>query len=518
MILVGNVEKPLRKPRKTLPHASSSEVQVVSEILSSPNKLHTQTSLDLIKEVPLPSSWYWQDKCLKKDQYICSKFEWLNNQNNNFEYIKSIIVDENSIRYFVRGKNVHGQQLKTQFSTVSELCTNVKIFDETQLCVGCADPRSSENGTQKIRSKSCLRLATGNHCCSECYLTLIESLKPTTTNKSSNSNAPKPGPSNSSQDVAYLKVKRPENISNAPPKIIKVNLKYQSPSKASMPLSDITNQHEEPDDSTCIADHSHDITNNQSIAVVEKSCNEKPTRSTITGDHNRLPNDQVLDAVVDSELLPDREAVTFKNICTSTTSSNASSTKDLEQRLIKQPTLLKTSNYPLRLYNLHTWSYGIYSPLKPFTMSSGVDQCSSKTIASPFLTNGISRQPSYLISKPVHVYRPRKNIQPRETSSRNNAVLKLSDIKDMKTHNGKIHVTLNGEPIVQPTLLHNVFHIERAADLRKSSRSTGIPQENTPSEEDKNDLVLAIQFFREECRTKKTLLRRISRLSEQLTK
>ena len=361
-----------------LPRPSSSPVgQFVGEIPSSLNNPYAQISIHLIKQVPLPSSWYWQDKCLKKDnQYICSKFEWMNNENNNFEYIKSIIVDGNSIRYFVRGKHVVGQQLKTRFSTVSELATVVKTFDETPLCGG---PILSEtitlshaNATHKIPSKSCLQLTTGNQrYCRECS-TLIESLKGKTTNNSSHYNAPKPGPANSTQSDAHSTGNRAGNISNAPPKIINVILK--SPSTASRPLSDITNQNEEPEDSTSTADHSYHITSN-----LDKSSNEKANEPTITGD--RLSKDQT---AVDLNVLPDREAVTLQNICTVITSNTCS--KDLEQRLIKRPTLLKTSNYPLHLYNLHTWRYGVYSPLNPFTVSSEVDdRCISVTNMPPFV-------------------------------------------------------------------------------------------------------------------------------------
>ena len=490
-----------RNERKRAKRLLKLNIDPLSGHPSSLIKPYVPISIHDIKLVPLPSSWYWQDKCLEKDnQYICSNFKWLNNENSSFMYIKSILVDRNSIRYFVRGKHVVGQQLKTRFSTVSELATVVKTFDETPLCGG---PILSEtitlshaNATHKIPSKSCLQLTTGNQrYCRECS-TLIESLKGKTTNNSSHYNAPKPGPANSTQSDAHSTGNRAGNISNAPPKITQVNLKYQSSFAASRPFSDITNQNEESGNSTSIADHSYHMTDN-----LEKSNNQTATETTIAEDHWGLSREQ-LDAVVDSKILLDREAVTLKSMCTVITTSNTCS-KDLEQRLIKRPTLLKTSNYPLRLYNLHTWRYGVYSPLNPFTVSSEADDlCNLKTNIPPFVTIG-TNQPEATYSCTV-----KQNIDIQSEEQFSQETLPMFHIPKMtySCKNDTVYFDSNKYCGQQ----------SRFTDAEKD-HNVCQPVEDPPSEEEKNDLESALNLLKKQNRNKKLLQKRIRSLSKQLT-
>ena len=159
------------------------------------------------KEAVLPPSWSWQECSLQKKELICSKFKWLDEK--NFEYTKSIIVGEyacvsdmsistHSVRYFVRGRQVSHTNLKSQFSSVSELTTYLKIYDDIPECVGYSDPKllgspQALNFSQTNRSKKCQLLASErSNYCTECLSimppTIQRSLMNTSNNISNSSN------------------------------------------------------------------------------------------------------------------------------------------------------------------------------------------------------------------------------------------------------------------------------------------------------------------------------------------
>ena len=129
------------------------------------------------KDATLPSSWFWQEGSLKEQEFICSKFKWLDE--NKFEYTKSVIIDRDTstLRFFVRGEQVFHPKLKYQFSTVNELIDCFRFYDKIPECVGYSDSKSLEISASsnlqakssdcETRSKNCLLLADltkGNSC------------------------------------------------------------------------------------------------------------------------------------------------------------------------------------------------------------------------------------------------------------------------------------------------------------------------------------------------------------------
>ena len=137
----------------------------------------TQPSIVNPKDATLPSSWFWQEGSLKEQEFICSKFKWLDE--NKFEYTKSVIIDRDTrtLRFFVRGEQVFHPKLKYQFSTVNELIDCFRFYDKIPECVGYSDSKSFEISASsnlqakssdcETRSKNCLLLADltkGNSC------------------------------------------------------------------------------------------------------------------------------------------------------------------------------------------------------------------------------------------------------------------------------------------------------------------------------------------------------------------
>ena len=137
------------------------------------------------------------------------------------------------------------------------------------------------------------------------------------------------------------------------------------------------------------------------------------------------------------------------------------------------------SKYPLHLYVLHTWGQGIHSNME---RSVGTDKnpVSEKPPArsrGPSLIHNWTshRQPTFLTSRPSKVYNKGgdRKAQPSNQSvkDKNAAVLRLDDIQNMKHHKGKIHVTLNGEPLLQQSV-PQLFHTTAATAI---SATTAIP-------------------------------------------
>lgn len=313
--------------------------------------------------------------------FICSKFEWLNKR-HTFEYIKSIIVKGNTIQYFVRGKLVVRRDLKTRFSTLNELATFLKLFDDAVLCAGITDPRSETRtlligiaATDEIRSKSCLLLARGN-CCCEC-LKLFRSLKRMAMVRGKNTPKRQPIAKQNNPPI-------PEKVSNAPQQRVQLKT-FQSTSKS--PFSDITNHREEENVFTSREDQFVNKTNDQLIDISSSVTSVETTENHHCVPSSHLFNRNENNAAVDLTVLPDRETVTLQSTVHVVSNSDAS-VWDLEHRIIKRPSLKSFTKYPITLYHSQTWCYGVYSPFEPFAFSPEVVQCS----ADP-----------YLVRDPIHV-------------------------------------------------------------------------------------------------------------------
>lgn len=212
---------------------------------------------------------------------------------------------------------------------------------------------------------------------------------------------------------------------------------------------------------------------------------------------------------------------------------------DLEKNQLKQSTHQPNGNltfYPLSAYFAQTWCFGIYSPSEPdirvFESTQYEDPLQNCKI-QPFVHNWTSfKQPTYLVSRPKLVYErsePSGFNQPLSQSITNKAILKLADICSMKTHKGKIHVTLNGEPILKPSLPQifnetcsqpftgqwsSIHQRARCFGRRSNGRAAFVSSEN--DEDDKIDLALSKHFLQEQVRRKQRLQMRIKMFTERL--
>lgn len=229
--------------------------------------------------------------------------------------------------------------------------------------------------------------------------------------------------------------------------------------------------------------------------------------------------------------IPNKETVTLQ-LPSQFLSGSMSCTKKLENNVIKRSVgaHFHSSTYPLSLYHSHTWCYGIYRPFEPDIEAPEIenfyDPLTTMNKGQGFVHNWTSfRQPTFLVSRPLRVY-TRREVLARERPNHNKAVLKLTDIRDMKVHKGKIHVTLNGHPIVQPAL-PQLFHSgedyckDQPGNLTQSqtrvSRRSTTTTHGIESDDDKIDLALAKHFLQEEVRTKQKLQMKIRMFSERLS-
>ena len=227
--------------------------------------------------------------------------------------------------------------------------------------------------------------------------------------------------------------------------------------------------------------------------------------------------------------MPDRETVTLQ-LPTQFFSGTNNYPKELEHSIIKRPaSQCNSSTYPLYLYHSITWCYGIYTPFEPdvgFSLEVGqqFDDPLAANKGQTLVHDWTSfRQPTFLVSRPQRVY-SRREVKFRERPNQSKAVLKLTDIQNMKAHNGKIHVTLNGQPLVQHTL-PQLFHgggdygdgqlVE--SNYQRTGRRSTTTASILESDDDKIDLALAKHFLQEEVRIKQKLQMRIRMFSERLS-
>lgn len=394
------------------------------------------------KEAVLPPSWSWQECSLQKKELICSKFKWLDEK--NFEYTKSIIVGEyacvsdmsistHSVRYFVRGRQVSHTNLKSQFSSVSELTTYLKIYDDIQECVGYSDPKllgspQALNFSQTNRSKKCQLLASErSNYCTECLLIMPPTIQRSLMNNSNNI-------SNSS------------NFSST------------------------------------------------RLGVIRSDCNSI-TLVEISADPLMVPSDNfnICEIVIEDESTVE-ERLNTESVTLSTNNeiyqSCTSNSKNLESSLIKHTFPFEASNYPLFLYHLQTWCCGIYAPHEVAINSSVTHTSSflSPVEEQPIVHDWTSySQPTFLVSRPQRVYcrhtiatsRPSKKAKSGAKS------LKWTDIENMACHNRKVHVTLKGQPLAKPSL-PQVFHNKE--DYRDDNRSEVNIQNRLESNSEISDL------------------------------
>ncbi|KAI9565271.1 hypothetical protein GHT06_009056 [Daphnia sinensis] len=258
------------------------------------------------------------------------------------------------------------------------------------------------------------------------------------------------------------------------------------------------------------------------IGAVEPNSN--PSLSSSDVDRSNVEDEWTI------RQIPDRQTVTLQFPAQILGSTNTHP-NELEHTLIKRTTVpYNTSTYPLPLYHSHTWCYGIYTPVDPAMISQETalyDHSLPTNKGQQFVHDWTSfKQPTFLVSRPQRVYN-RRELVARERPNQNKAVLKLTDIQNMKAYKGKIHVTLNGKPIVQPTL-PQLFHgggdyengeptesnnQQQQCMVRRSTSVASIPE----SEDDKIDLALAKHFLQEEVRLKQKLQMRLKMFSDRLT-
>lgn len=226
---------------------------------------------------------------------------------------------------------------------------------------------------------------------------------------------------------------------------------------------------------------------------------------------------------ITDERIPDRENVTL-SFPGQLYNETIPYSKQLELNVIKRSSSHYISkSYPLSLYHSHTWCYGVYSPVEtselgPYEAKQD-DNLSNNKKKTVFVHDWTSfRQPTFLVSRPSRVYGRRQ----ASTSNKLNpqkAVLKLNDIRNMKAFKGKIHVTLNGQPVFQsslPEIFHGGSDKYIAESYTHNIRAERRSLNNGESDTDKIDLALAKHFLQEEVRTKQRLQLRIKMFSERL--
>jgi len=265
----------------------------------------------------------------------------------------------------------------------------------------------------------------------------------------------------------------------------------------------------------------------------------------------KMPTPPPDDYILPSQA-PDRDAVTL-SIPVQFFGSSSTTTSYFERSQLKRisPQNSQTSPaYPLSAYHNQTWLLGLYSPfdympdsrlpeLLPF------EDPLLKLKGQPLIHDWTSfRQPTFLAARPKITFKRRESSgvnnsrsKMKTLSSSNSAVLKLADIRNMRTHKGKIHVTLNGDPPPQSNqpyaqvftdgvgVNHAAQHINFSQHYLtsdgRSARGPGRPKSifqggSEHEESDKIDLALARHFLQEEVRTKQRLQFKSKMLSDRL--
>ncbi|XP_046452642.1 uncharacterized protein LOC124200448 isoform X2 [Daphnia pulex] len=516
-LLLGKPVTKIKPPRRVLQRTALSEVTVLRESNISDqhaalkSKIPEKQNINP-RDVALPLSWFWQQGSLQKQEFICSKFKWLNE--NKFEYVKTVIINEDTrtLRYFLRGQQVFHENLKSQFSTISELYIYMKLFDDAQVCIG--NPGFSCNaGTFSAKSK--FSQTTGQNVVQSNFENNILKESSNLPTKTSSQQQP--------QATSKFLILQPHNLS----KIIDETEKTTS-------------------------DDTNDITTRQPVPPVEVRsetvCESSPiAESTISrNEHKNLPYIGVVDI---SQAIPPEDEPTFSlqmpdGAAVSLRYPNEffhpsiSNSKELERKLVKRSCRYAKSSYNLVSYLLETWRLGVYTPFKSdlFPVSFMANQPKVPVIVRQPIANDWShlQQPTFLIALPQKVYCRRKVIS-RDPSLKPTvkAALKLANIEKMKSFNGKIHVTLNGESLVQLSI-SNLFQDESnyyeyqpsPPKVHKKGRSRSLVDDNLTLDveakndiaNDQRDLELARRLLKKEGNRKYFLQRQLRLLFEKYTK
>jgi hypothetical protein len=505
------------------------EVTVLREVRNTIQQNHhpantiTEKSVINHKEIALPLSWFWQEGSLKEQEFVCSKFKWLDE--NEFEYTKTVIINGNTctLRYFIRGKQIYHEKLKYHFSTVNELTSFLKLYDDAQVC---NDYPGLLNQVSNI-------------------------------SKQSNRTPPRQEVANSRFDDTSLEVP------SIPPKRTYSNMQQsQAASKIHNrnPGNNASENLVEPEVTSVLMDHAYGVATNLPAPLVQTSSEIIGKKSAIvntSADHRQSANISQLEDFRGSQVIPeshhvgqieDRDSVTLQYPIEFYTSSG-SSLKELEQMLVKRPEFFQYSTYNLISYHLETWCLGVYSPFKPDMVSPSFIQFfnphkvfTTPVERTPMIENYCvtSCQPSFLVEKPKQVYCRREVIPLCPTKEIRKLALKKTDIENRKIHNGKIHVTSNVESVTQLSLSNlfqddnNYFDYQpietnRPSELDKPTESS-IPKtvgkrvrsslfsdmESEVDDNDKKDLELARRFLEKEIRRRKTLRKKCQRYSTRV--
>lgn len=454
----------------------------------------------------LPSSWFWQQGSLQKQELICSKFKWLDE--NHFEYTKTVIINEDNctLRYFLRGQNVLHENLKSQFSTINELYTYIKLFDDAQVCIG--NPGFPCN------------FFLGKSKCSQ----------------------------STKQNVQSSSEKNISEKSSSPPSKTSNQQSLATPKFLILQQSNFNKIIGETEKTSTQGDHTDDVATEQSIPSSVEIRPESFSDETLPiaesvvprDEHSRSNSPNITSVDISQNFLSEDEFTVLPQMTDGAAVSlrypneffhgPISNSIELEQKLVKRSYRCVKSNYNLVSYLLETWKLGVYTPFKfTFGNSLTIDQHkASLTMKQPIVNDWTSfRQPTFLIALPQKVYCRRK-VTSNDTSMEPTvkSALKLSDIENMKSFNGKIHVTLNGESLVQLSL-SNLFQDESNyydyqpiplnASKRGHSRDLIWDVEVEKDENDLKDLQLAKRLLRKEGRRKHMLLKQLHRLLKNCT-
>jgi hypothetical protein len=301
------------------------------------------------------------------------------------------------------------------------------------------------------------------------------------------------------------------------------------------------------------SDDTNDITTRQPVPPVEVRsetvCESSPiAESTISrNEHKNLPYIGVVDI---SQAIPHEDEPTFSlqmpdGAAVSLRYPNEffhpsiSNSKELERKLVKRSCRYAKSSYNLVSYLLETWRLGVYTPFKSdlFPVSFMANQ--PKVPVRQPIANDWShlQQPTFLIALPQQVYLPyyRRKVISRDPSLKPTvkAALKLANIENMKSFNEKIHVTLNGESLVQLSIC-NLFQDESnyyeyqpsPPKVHKKGRSRSLVDDNLILDveakndiaNDQRDLELARRLLKKEGNRKYFLQRQLRLLFEKYTK
>lgn len=477
--------------KNTLPVLDNEEVSVLCEIRNAvqPDYLKPGTNKNkqqhIInpKDIYLPISWFWQEGSFMENEFICSKFKWLNE--NKFEYIKTVIISGNTrtIRYFIRGQQVCHENLKSHFSSLDELSACVNVFNAQD-----SDNPGLFTSVNIIPTKSiCLATVSQDAVLPEFEKTA--SKRPSYPSKKTGVNAER-------QSQAKLKLAVPhldQNISE------------------NDGISELSN---------VLKDHTYGVATDLPIPLVKLPCKTLnhmvPQIAGIAGDDWTIPS------------MEDRAALTlqYPNDFFSTDVSNS---KGLEQRLIKHPSSHEYSNYSLISYHMETWCLGIYSPFKfDGVRPTGIVNYKVrpvKVVGKTVAEDGTNLpQPSSLVAQPRQFYGRGKGPTPSTSKQTMKPALKMTNIENMKPHKEKIHVELNARPSVQ--LAASDLFFEESNSNESNVRqdlfaadvsSTGLPL-TTENEKDLDEFEMAKSFLRKEACRKKMLLRKLRRFGVKVSK